>query len=88
MAADVVEKENVREYANKAIDKQKNNSKYDDNRGNKKGKNRIPKMLKMHYQRIAILFLSIFKLTPYIPFTDVSSYLARSVLISKNICTI
>ena len=40
MAADVVEKENVREYANKAIDKQKNNSKYDDNRGNKKGKNR------------------------------------------------
>ena len=40
MAADVVEKENVREYANKAIDKQKNNSKYDDNRGNKKSKNR------------------------------------------------
>ncbi len=25
MASDVVEKENVREYANKAIDKQKNN---------------------------------------------------------------
>lgn len=48
----------------------------------------MPKMLKMHYQRIAILFLSIFKLTPYIPFTDVLSYLARSVLISKNICTI
>ena len=44
----------------------------------------MPKMLKIHYQRIAILFLSIFKLTPYIPFTDVSSYLARSVLISKN----
>ena len=40
MATDVVEKENVREYANKAIDKQKNNSKYDDNRGNKKNKNR------------------------------------------------
>ena len=30
MAADVVEKENVREYANKAIDKQKNNSKYEE----------------------------------------------------------
>ena len=40
MATDVVEKETVREYANKAIDKQKNNSKYDDNRGNKKNKSR------------------------------------------------
>ena len=30
MAADVVEKENVREYANKSIDKQKNNSKYEE----------------------------------------------------------
>ena len=40
MAADVGEKENVREYANKAIDKQKNNSKYDENRGVKKNKNR------------------------------------------------
>ena len=40
MSADIGEKENVREYANKAIDKQKVNNKYDDNRGNKKGKNR------------------------------------------------
>ena len=40
MSADIVEKENVREYANKAIDKQKNNSKFDDNRGVKKNKNR------------------------------------------------
>lgn len=36
MINDTGEKENVREYANKAIDKQKNNSKYDDNRANKK----------------------------------------------------
>ena len=36
MAVDMGEKENVREYANKAIDKQKNNNKYDDNRENKK----------------------------------------------------
>ena len=36
MAADVVEKENVREYSNKAIDKQKNNNKYDENKQNKK----------------------------------------------------
>ena len=40
MSADIVEKESVREYANKAIDKQKNNNKYDDNRNNKKNKNR------------------------------------------------
>lgn len=40
MSADIVEKENVREYANKAIDKQKNNNKYDDNRTNKKNRNR------------------------------------------------
>ena len=40
MSIDVGEKENVREYANKAIDKQKNNSKYDENRGIKKNKNR------------------------------------------------
>ena len=31
--------ENSREY-NKTIDKQKNNSKFDDNRGNKKSKNK------------------------------------------------
>ena len=36
MTNDIAEKENVREYANKAIDKQKVNSKYDDNRSNKK----------------------------------------------------
>ena len=36
MYADVGEKENVRDYANKAIDKQKNNSKYDENKQNKK----------------------------------------------------
>ena len=36
MSADVGEKENVRDYANKAIDKQKNNNKYDDNKQNKK----------------------------------------------------
>ena len=35
MAADIVEKENVREYANKSIDKQKNNSRFEE-RGNKK----------------------------------------------------
>ena len=40
MASDVVEKENVREYSNKAIDKQKNNNRYDDNRMTKKNKNR------------------------------------------------
>ncbi len=40
MSADIGEKENVREYANKAIDKQKVNSKYDDNRTAKKNKNR------------------------------------------------
>ena len=40
MSADIVEKENVREYANKAIDKQKNNSRYDENRANKKNKGR------------------------------------------------
>ena len=36
MSADVGEKENVRDYASKAIDKQKNNNKYDDNKQNKK----------------------------------------------------
>ena len=36
MSADVVEKENVRDYANKAIDKQKNNNKYDENKNTKK----------------------------------------------------
>ena len=36
MSADVGEKENVRDYANKAIDKQKNNNKYDENKQNKK----------------------------------------------------
>ena len=36
MSADVGEKENVRDYANKAIDKQKNNSRFDDNKTNKK----------------------------------------------------
>ncbi len=40
MSADVGEKENVREYANKAIDKQKNNNKYDENRNTKKNKSR------------------------------------------------
>ncbi len=35
MSADIVEKENVREY-NKSIDKQKNNNKFDENRNNKK----------------------------------------------------
>ena len=30
MSADIGEKENVREYANKAIDKQKNNNKYEE----------------------------------------------------------
>ena len=36
MSADVGEKENVRDYANKAIDKQKNNNKYDESKQNKK----------------------------------------------------
>ena len=36
MSVDVTEKENTREYANKAIDKQKNNNRYDENRENKK----------------------------------------------------
>ena len=40
MSVDIVEKESVREYANKAIDKQKNNNKYDDTRLNKKSKTR------------------------------------------------
>ena len=35
MASDIVEKENVREYANKAIDKQKS-SRYEENKANKK----------------------------------------------------
>ena len=38
MASDVVEKENVREYKNKAIDKQKNNNKYEENKNAKKNK--------------------------------------------------
>jgi len=40
MAADVVEKENVREYANKAIDKQKNNNKYEERTNKKSSKSR------------------------------------------------
>ena len=36
MSADVGEKENVRDYASKAIDKQKNNNKYDETKQNKK----------------------------------------------------
>ena len=36
MSTEVAEKENVRDYASKAIDKQKNNNKYDDNKQNKK----------------------------------------------------
>ena len=36
MSVDIAEKENTREYANKAIDKQKNNNRYDENRENKK----------------------------------------------------
>ena len=39
MQESIPEKENSREY-NKTIDKQKNNSKFDDNRGNKKAKNK------------------------------------------------
>ena len=40
MAADVVEKENVREYANKSIDKQKNNNKYEERANKKNTKNK------------------------------------------------
>mgnify|MGYP003304309050 CR=1 FL=1 len=40
MAADIVEKENVREYGNKAIANKKKNNKFDDNRANKKNKSR------------------------------------------------
>ena len=36
MSADIGEKENVRDYASRAIDKQKNNNKYDENKQNKK----------------------------------------------------
>ena len=36
MSADIGEKENVRDYASKAIDKQKNNNKYDENKTNKR----------------------------------------------------
>ena len=36
MSADTGEKENVRDYASKAIDKQKNNNKYDENKNTKK----------------------------------------------------
>ena len=39
MSAETVEKENVREY-NKSIDKQKNNSRFEENRTNKKSKSR------------------------------------------------
>ncbi|MBR0350649.1 MAG: translation initiation factor IF-2 [Clostridia bacterium] len=39
MADTVVEKENTRDF-NKSIDKMKNNSKFDENRGNKKSKNK------------------------------------------------
>lgn len=39
MAETIPEKENIREY-NKSIDKQKNNSKFDENRGNKKTRNK------------------------------------------------
>ncbi len=35
MAADVVEKETVREYNNKNIDKQKQNSKFEENKNKK-----------------------------------------------------
>ena len=35
MAADIVEKENVREYSNRAIDKEKANSRYDENKAKK-----------------------------------------------------
>ena len=38
ISSDIVEKENVREYKNKVIDKQKNNSKYDENKAVKKNK--------------------------------------------------
>ena len=40
MSTDVVEKENVREYANKAIDKQKNNNRYEDRTNKKSSKSR------------------------------------------------
>lgn len=40
MAENVVEKESVREYNNKSIDRQKNNSKFDENRNTKKQKNK------------------------------------------------
>ena len=40
MAADVVEKESVREYANKSIDKQKNNNKYEERVNKKSSKSR------------------------------------------------
>jgi len=47
MSADMGEKENVREYANKAIDKQKNNNKYEE-RTNKKNKSK-----KNNYEEIS-----------------------------------
>lgn len=40
MATEVAEKEVVREYNNKNIDKQKNNNRFDDNKNNKKNKTR------------------------------------------------
>ena len=40
MSTDVVEKENVREYTNKAIDKQKNNNRYEDRTNKKSSKSR------------------------------------------------
>jgi len=48
MSADIVEKENVREYANKAIDKQKN-ARYEENKANKKGQ----KTRKNNYEDIS-----------------------------------
>lgn len=40
MAADVVEKENVREYQNKVIDKQKSNTRFEDSKAKKQAKTR------------------------------------------------
>lgn len=40
MAENIVEKESVREYNNKSIDRQKNNNKFDENRTTKKQKNK------------------------------------------------
>ena len=40
MASDIVEKENVREYANKSIDKQKNNNKFEERTNKKSSRSR------------------------------------------------